>query len=115
MNERSHGRLLPAAGLVMAVMLPLSAMAESWQLSAEEWSRPRSGEVVLSMTPVSRAMAAWEGRNDARLELVYPGGERGELWASELKDWLVALGVEADEVRLLPGSGAEDVLILRLR
>ena len=106
-----HSRLLVLALL----FLPLSGLAESWTLSAEEWSRPRSAEVIMAMPAVSSAMRQWEREEGSRLELVYPGGERGELWAAELRDWLVALGAEADRIAVLPGSGDEDELLLRLR
>ncbi len=102
--------------LVLTLLfLPLSGLAESWTLSAEEWSRPRSGEVIMAMPAVSSAMRQWAQEDSSRLELVYPGGERGELWAAELRDWLVALGAEADRIAVLPGSGDEDELLLRLR
>lgn len=97
------------------LLLPLVGWADSWTLSAEEWSRPRSGEVILAMPAISAAMRQWREEEDSRLELVYPGGEQGELWAAELRDWLVALGAEADRIKVLPGSGAEDELVIRLR
>lgn len=111
-----NGRRLAAAGLLLLLTgLTGVAMAESWNLDRTAWSRPRSGEVVRSMPPVAEAVREWQSRDDANLALIYPGGEEGELWAAELRDWLIALGVEAEAVRLQPGAPDGDTLVLRIR
>jgi hypothetical protein len=89
----------------MALLLPgASVAAESWRLDAFEWSRPRTGQAVLSMAPVAEAVRSWSDAADARLLIHYPGGEEGVLWASELRDWMVALGVPSAHLRLVAGS-----------
>lgn len=118
MNRRieQSGRRLAAAGLLLLLTgLTGVAMAESWNLDRTAWSRPRSGEVVRSMPPVAEAVREWQSREAADLALIYPGGEEGELWAAELRDWLIALGVEAEAVRLQPGAPDGDTLVLRVR
>lgn len=84
--------------------------ADSWTLSAAEWSRPRSGEAVLAMEPVAEAVRAWQAADAAtgtsRLQLLYPGGEEGSLWAAELHDWLVALGIPPGAIELVAGGEA---------
>ncbi|MCP1727690.1 hypothetical protein J2T60_001690 [Natronospira proteinivora] len=90
-------------------------LAESWQLTLDEWSRPRSGEVVMEMPAVADAVLAWHGDSEQALEVVYPGGEQGEIWASELRGWLVALGVDASAIRLQAGAPSEDQVVLRIR
>lgn len=86
-----------------------AAAADSWTLTAAEWSRPRSGAAVLEMAPVANAVRAWQAAEAAhqgasRLQLRYAGGEEGSLWASELRDWLVALGVPPGAVEPVPGG-----------
>lgn len=102
-------------GALVAGMLAGPAMAESWSLDREAWSRPRSGEVVRGMEPVASAVRALQAEADRRLFLVYPGGEAGELWAAELRDWLIALGVDADVVTIRAGAPESDTLLLRVR
>jgi len=114
----SQGGLRPGPRLILGVLLLLfsgSLMAESWQLTLDEWSRPRSGEVVMEMAPVADAVLAWHQESDRHLELVYPGGEQGEIWVAELRDWLLALGVDRRAIRLQPGAPSEDVVLLRVR
>lgn len=104
-----------AAGLLVTGMLAGPASAESWNLDREAWSRPRSGEVVRDMPPVAAAVRALQAETGQRLTLLYPGGESGELWAAELRDWLIALGVDADAVTVRPGAPESDTLLLRVR
>jgi len=99
-----------------------SARANSiriFSLSADQWARPRAGEVIPQLEPVKLAMAYWESGTDASILLTHSGKDSGEIWASELKDWLVSLGVpsdfilissgllESDEIRILVGSRQE--------
>jgi len=72
--------------------------AAEWLLPPEAWARPRDGAAVRAW------MAAPEG---STLVIRYPGGEAGLVWASELRDWLVALGVPPAALSLAPGAGGE--------
>ncbi|HEX7029847.1 MAG TPA: hypothetical protein VF254_04570 [Gammaproteobacteria bacterium] len=91
--------------------------ADSWTLSASEWSRPRSGAAVLAMTPVAEAVRAWQAADSdtSRLQLRYPGGEEGSLWAAELQDWLVALGVPPGAIELVAGGSPGELEIRLLK
>lgn len=101
---------------LLAVMLFTPAMADdSWILVAAEWSRPRSGSALVEMQPVADAVRAWHAAGDsARLVLVHAGGEAGGLWAAELRDWLVALGLPPRAVQLAPGGQPAGRLEIRL-
>jgi len=114
-TEWVRSGLLMGATMLVCLLFSSLVIAESWSLDIEEWSRPRSGETVLSMQPVSKAVYHLHGEEGSRLELVYPGGEQGELWAAELKDWLVALGVDVDVIEIHPGAPSEHQLLLRVR
>lgn len=72
-------------------------------LSADEWAQPRSGQVLASFTSVKNAVDYWQKTLDSVLLIRYPGEDSGELWASELKDWLVSLGVPNDSIILASG------------
>ncbi|MCP4390494.1 MAG: hypothetical protein GY802_19520, partial [Gammaproteobacteria bacterium] len=37
-----------------------------------------------------------------------PGEDSGELWAAELRDWLISLGVPSDYIQLMPGAQEAD-------
>ena len=98
----------------LLVVFPVSVQAESWVLGMEEWSRPRSGIAVSQMPPVRNAVTAWEKTQQSTLQIRYPGGEEGSLWAEELSDWLISLGVPAWAIEVLPGSTSEDSVEIAL-
>lgn len=81
-----------------------------FSLSADSWARPRAGEVLPKMDPVRLAISYWESGNDTAILLSYPGEDSGELWAAELKDWMVSLGVPSDYILLSPGMQVQDEL-----
>ena len=104
--------LLPA---VFAAALAAPAGAAEFELGADTWARPRTADSVRRMEPVGGAARAWMSDPAQVLELQYPGGETGMLWAEELRDWLVSLGVPLDRIQTLAGSAAADRLLIRVR
>ena len=81
-------------------------------LSADEWARPRSGDVIPELAPVRAAVSYWNRGVDALLVIRHPGEDSGELWAAELRDWLISLGVPSDYIRLLPGTQEADEITI---
>jgi len=101
--------------LLLAAPTALSAAtARIFELSADDWARPRSGAVVAGMEPVRLAVSYWESTPRALIMLSYPGEDSGELWAIELRDWIVSLGVPSDAILLTPGLQSSDSLRLRV-
>jgi hypothetical protein len=95
---------------VILLIVPLTGIAEPrvFNVGLEEWSRPRSGQFVVSLPAVRDAVAVWESHQTARIQIRYPVGESGNLWAQELSDWLVALGIEAGSIDIVTGSLPQD-------
>lgn len=102
------------SALVLISSLATAAPPRDFLLSADEWARPRSGERVVALESVHDAVAVWLSRDDSNLVIFYPGGETGSLWASELRDWLVALGLPMDRIELRPGSPRDDAILLQV-
>ena len=105
------------ASLVAALMLALAPALDAsslrlFPLSAEEWARPRSGAVIPQLDAVRSAVRYWELGADALIVIRHPGEDSGVLWAAELRDWLVSLGVPADAIDLRAGVGDADELTL---
>jgi len=86
------------------------AQPVSIELRAETWDIPRHGEALLNVPELSSIMQQWMSEPGQILELRYPGGEEGELWVEELKDWFVSLGVPSGAIQLTQGSKAEDII-----
>jgi len=101
--------------LIIALFLASGlAVAADWIVSAELWSRPRSGQQLMSMEPVYQAVADWRSAPGSHMIINYPGGESGSLWAEELRDWLVALGLPSEEIDLQAGGTRIDQVLLHI-
>ena len=91
------------------------AFAARYTINAEVWARPRSGEVILQMEPLRNLVADWQQSPNSVIEILYPGGEAGVLWAQELQSWLVALGIPSARIQDIAGSTIQDSIEVRLR
>src|SRR3569832_1300750 len=73
-----------------------------WTLSAEAWAAPRRAETILGMPPVAAAVRALLAAPQGQLVVTHPATEEGGLWGSELRDWLVSLGIDSHRIHLQP-------------
>jgi len=99
--------------LLLFVSLPSSANSlRIFTLSADEWSQPRSGSAITQFSAVRSAITYWERGIDSAILIRYPGEDSGEIWATELRDWMISLGIPSDYLQLVPGSQAADEIKL---
>ncbi|MCP4768456.1 MAG: hypothetical protein GY875_19590 [Gammaproteobacteria bacterium] len=85
-----------------------ASTARIYTLSADEWARPRGGDVIAEFSALRAAVHYWDRSENAIMVVRYPGEDSGELWAAELRDWLISLGVPSDYIRLVAGTQAAD-------
>lgn len=105
------GALWICAGVIIPNVAP--AAPSAWAINAEEWAQPRSGTTVVALPGLNAAVQAWLAeRTPSMIVLSHPLGEDGEVWASELRGWLVALGVPGRQV--LIQTGQESAMTLHL-
>ena len=108
---RRMSRLYPVLFMLLVSSL-VQADDSNWHITADEWARPRTGEMLTELPGVKQAVHALVENSDAVLQIRYPGGDEGILWASELMAWLTALGVGAERMETLPGSSRPDAIQL---
>lgn len=106
-------KLIPL--LLLMTTVTAQASDTPLQITATEWAQPRSGATLLRQPVLAEVVRQLQERPSAVLEIRYPGGDSGSLWARELQAWLVALGIESARIRAMPGSEAADLLQLRVR
>ena len=99
---------------VLSLIWAGSAFAQPWAVSAAEWAQPRNGDALVRHSGLSPAVQRLLVTPGSSLELHYAGGDDGLLWASELRGWLIALGVESPRIELVPGGGRKDRIILQV-
>ena len=90
-------------------------LAEVGEISAASWAQPRHGEWLLQQPGIASAVQALQQAPTSRLQLLYPGGDEGALWAEELQAWLVSMGVPSSRIERIPGSAQVDRIQLRLQ
>ena len=73
-------------------------------LKASDWNVPRTTETILAMPALQQTIQAYNKHPKAKIQIRYPGGDEGTLWATELRSWLVALGIASTHIELSPGS-----------
>jgi len=100
--------------LVLSLLWAAGAHAEQWYISAAEWAQPRNGEALVRHGGLAAAVDHLLSKPGSSMELHYAGGDDGLLWASELRGWLIALGVESRRIELVPGSGKTDRIQLQV-
>lgn len=99
-----------ACVLLIGFAAPVSAWA--WTLDASTWARPRSGAAVLAMPPLAEVVDAWSKRPGDDIVIRHPGGEGGDVWAAELRAWLVALGIPGERIELVGGGEPEQLTLV---
>ena len=87
---------------------------QQWKLTEEQWDLVKQGEQVLDLAVLKQPLDAWSSQSNVAVELRYPGGEEGELWVEELKDWLISLAIPSKYLFAVAGSGEADVIIIKI-
>lgn len=114
MNKTVSMRLTQFVMIVLFTANAAMAAPVETELHAEQWELSRNGERLLAIGGLADVVNGWSADHRQQIELQYPGGEEGELWVSQLMDWLVALGVPSKKLVAVPGSGQGDVIRLRV-
>lgn len=93
------------------------AGAPAWgteYIDRDEWPDIQRGIQITQFAPLAKVVNELDRTPDASLVVLYPGGESGQAWATEIRDWLVALGVPSRSIALRPGSGEPGALGLQV-
>ena len=102
---------MPSA-MMLFVLGMLPAAAETLSLAAADWAPPRRAEALAAYPPLGDFLRALDRRDADVLRIRHAGGELDSRFAEQLRDALVALGVPAARIRLVPAAADADRLIL---
>ena len=83
-------------------------------LRYQDWPQRRSAHAVLELDPVRAVLSVFSEESGQNVIVRHPGGDPGNVWALEFREWLVAFGVPSHFINLEPGSGGVDRLLIIL-
>ncbi|MCG5500641.1 hypothetical protein [Ectothiorhodospira lacustris] len=106
-------RGLPLILLCFPLLLP--ADEPVFTLDADVWTQPRDAGSLVAEPALRSLLSRYEARGGGQVILRHPPGEQGRLWASELQDWLVALGVPSADIIRVSGEGMAGRMELSLQ
>jgi len=113
-KKHRAGNLLFVSTILLLLSSVISADELLWDISAEQWAHPRSGQNLAKMPSLQGALQALNADPASVLIIRYPGGEEGSLWVSELKDWLVSLGLPSSRIKTHAGQSNNETITLML-
>jgi hypothetical protein len=89
---------------------------DAYSVTADQWAQQRSGGALLKLQPLHDAMQAWLAQRDAHIVIRHAASDAGNLWAGELSDWLVSLGIPSDHIdRQASADQPDDSVTLLVR
>ena len=91
-----------------------AAINGQFQVPAELWDRPRTGQLVLAVPAIRQALNALLAAPEAKLTVHHPPGPESASQAEELRAWLVAHAVEPARVVLRADLQARQALLLEV-
>jgi len=83
-----------------------AAYAQTHEVPAELWDRPRTANAIATEESVKRAVAAVLDKPEALLVIHHAPGQEPLLQAEELKSWLGALAIDTRRVALRSDGAA---------
>ena len=106
---------LVALSLLLLAAIPAMPMSEHTEtVMRGDWPSYENGSSILSLPQVRAILEKFEEDDGIRVELRYPGGDAGRMWAESLQQWFVTFGIPASYLELMPGSGAANQLVIAL-
>jgi hypothetical protein len=100
--------------MMLFVLGMLPGAAETLTLATADWPQPRRAEVLVAHKPLGDFLLALDQRNTTVLRIRHAGGEMDSRFAEQLRDALIALGVPAARIQLVPAAADSEQLILEL-
>jgi len=101
-----------AQAIMLFVLGLLPGAAESLSFAAAEWAPPHRAETLTTHKPLGDFVRTLDRRDTGVLRIRHAGGELDSRFAEHLRDALVALGVPAVRIHLVPAAADADHLIL---
>jgi len=111
-------RTLALAMFLGSLSIPPVSAGTSISISAEQWARVQSAADFMAIPGLKAlvdSIADNQNRNKRVLEIHYAGGENGQLWAQQVRNRLVGLGLDSSGIEMLQGGAVAGQLQINAR
>lgn len=106
------GRLINASVVMIALLTFSTVLRADEFIYYQDWIKVKNATTLLQIPALQRVVNEFEKKEQSRIVIRHPGGDGGNEWALELRDWLVALGISTEEIQLQPGSGVPQAIAI---
>ncbi|MEK6663591.1 MAG: hypothetical protein AABY73_06960 [Pseudomonadota bacterium] len=103
-------KLKIVCGIILALG-SMNAAALTFEVPAELWLAPRSGQAVRDNAQLSKAFAVYFQLAQPRVRLHHHKRDESSAQAEELRGWLIALGIEASRIELVEDSPTDQLTL----
>ena len=108
------GYILTLCFVVIAVDYA-SAYEENHEvILLEEWPQTQTSLKILELPQIREILKNFNESKMDVVEIRFPGGAEGRLWGESIAEWLTAFGLPGDHLKVIPGSGAADRVVLEI-
>jgi len=98
--------------MMLFVLGMLPGAAETLTLMVADWPQPRRAETLAVHRPLADFLLALDQLNAKVLRIRHAGGDTDSRFAEQLRDALVAFGMPAARIHLVPAAADSEQLIL---
>jgi hypothetical protein len=98
--------------MMLFVLAMMPGVAEALTLVTTDWPVPRRAKTLAAHRPLGDFLLALDQRDARVLRIRHAGGETDSRFAEQLRDALVAFGVPAARIHLVPAAADSEQLIL---
>ena len=89
----------------------MNAAAQTFEVPAELWLAPRSGQAMRDNAQLSKAFAAYIQLAQPHVRMHHHKRDESSAHAEELRGWLIALGIEAGRIELVEDSPTDQLTL----
>lgn len=112
---RRPSRLQYGAALLSALIWIPHAAAQSCNVPASLWERPRSGSAVQALQPVRDCMQRHLAQPGSVLVIHHGMRDEAALQAAELRYWLIALAADGKRIELKNDLAANELIRMEVK
>ncbi len=84
------------------------------KLYYKDWPVRRNTKILLELNIFRKILSVYDDKSAHEIVIRFPGGDSGNAWAIEFKEWLVSLGIPSQYIFLESASGGVDYLVIIL-